>query len=328
MAKTAFATNSAETKKLWESTIFEEMEIENFFSKYEGSIVHVNEELEKTQGDLIRFAIAMRLTGNGVTSGVTLEGNEEKLTTYTQDVSLQEYAHGIRDRGPLDRQRAMFAIDEVSLKRLKVWGAEKQERLAFTAMATSPTRIIYPAGASSKATLTTSLKFTPDLVSWIKAGAKTGWNRTQNPIERVRVKGKGYYLCLIHPDVADYDLFNDPIMTQAKREAEVRSEENPLWTGADAIWNGVVFASHELVPIGLDAGSVGNVPWTRSFFLGEQALLKAKGKLPEVVAEEFDYGREHGFGWGMIVGYQKTQFNSKDFAFVAIDTARSQISDA
>ena len=327
MGKTAFATNSAETKKLWESTFAEEMEIESFLNKFEGTIVTVKDDLTKSQGDVIRCGLAMRLTGGGVTSGITAEGQEEKLTTYTVDVTLEEYFNAIRDRGPLDRQRAAFAIDEVSLKRLQVWGAEKQERLGFTALATSPTRTIYPAGATSKATLTTSLRINPDLVSWAKAGAKTGWNRSQNPIERVRVKGKGYYICLIHDDV-EYDLFNDPVFMQARREADVRSEENPIFSGAYAIWNGVVFHTHELVPIGLDAGAGADVPWSRCFFLGQGALLKAKGKAPEVVAEEFDYGREHGFGLGMVLGYKKAVYNSKDFAFVAIDVARSRISDA
>jgi hypothetical protein len=45
------------------------------------SIVHVKNDLTKSKGDRITYGIRMRLSGAGVTSGQTLEGNEESLVT-------------------------------------------------------------------------------------------------------------------------------------------------------------------------------------------------------------------------------------------------------
>jgi hypothetical protein len=118
MSKTALATGNALTKKVWEEKLFRDTVKESYFSKFMGadaeSVVQSKSWLEKTKGDNVTFGIRMRLTGSGVTSGTALEGNEESLTTYSYNLSLEEYANAVRDRGPLDRQRAVYNIDAES----------------------------------------------------------------------------------------------------------------------------------------------------------------------------------------------------------------------
>ena len=90
MAKTAFTTTSAETKKLWEEKFFRDSIKESFFSKFEGedpgNVVQVKRQLAKVQGDQVYFFIRYTPTNNGVGPGTAMEGNEDKLLTASNSV--------------------------------------------------------------------------------------------------------------------------------------------------------------------------------------------------------------------------------------------------
>jgi hypothetical protein len=115
--KTTFSTSNALTKKLWEENLFRDVEIESYFvsrfmSESENNVVQVATELTKNQGDQITFGIVPNLTGDGVTSGQILEGNEEGLGSYDYSIVLEQYRHATRTKGKLDVQRAMFSNPE------------------------------------------------------------------------------------------------------------------------------------------------------------------------------------------------------------------------
>lgn len=331
MAKTAFATGNALTKKLWEEKLFRDVVKQAYFSKFMSespdNIVTVKRQLEKQKGDAIYIGLRMRLSGAGVNSGEALEGNEEALTTYSMSVSLEEYAHAVRDRGPLDRSRVAFSIDDESVMALKDWGSEKIDKLCFDAIVASPTKIFYGGDATSTATIEEADVITPDLISKVKAAAKTGLNRTYVPIRPIKFEGKDYYILLVHPDVL-YDLEKDATFAQARREAELRGKDNPIFSGAYAVWNGVIIHDHENIPLATTWGAGSAFAGAKCVFMGAQALTWAWGMNPEVVAEEFDYKREHGYAWKMIAGVAKSKFNSLDYGSFGVYVARTQISDA
>ncbi len=191
MAKTTFATGDALTKKLWEEELFRDTLVAPYWSKFMGptknSLVYTKEDLTKDYGDRITFGIRMRPTGAGVTSGSTLEGNEEKLTTHSYNLTLEQYRHAIRDDGAMSRQRAMFSIDAESEQAIKDWGAEKIDDLMFTRVTTTPTRIAYLTDATTFATTTTpatasaaltaTSKLGPNFISFCRTYAQTGANR-------------------------------------------------------------------------------------------------------------------------------------------------------
>lgn len=342
MATTSFSTSNALTKKAWELKLFREAQKESYFSKFMGessdSLVYVKTQLEKDYGDKITFGIRMRLTGAGVTSGTTLEGNEEALTTYDHSITLEQYRHGVRDNGAMTRQRAMFSISKESEDALKDWGAEKIDTLCFSALEATPTQVAYKtnsttflytttAATASGALVAADSKLTLNFISFLKTLAKTGHNRAFNPIRPVKVGGRAYYILLVHPDVM-FDLRIDSGFQQAFREAEVRGPENPLFKGATAIWDGVVIHEHETVSIATNAGAGSNVPWSKCTLMGAQALCWAWGQRPEVVQETFDYGDQVGHAWGMISATNKPKFNSIDYGSLGVYVSRTQVSDA
>jgi len=99
--KTIFSTSNALTKKLWEERLFRDVEIESYFvsrfmSEDDNNVVQVQTDLTKEQGDQVTFGIVPNLTGDGVTSGQTVEGNEEGLLSYDYSVLLEQYFHRLR----------------------------------------------------------------------------------------------------------------------------------------------------------------------------------------------------------------------------------------
>lgn len=343
MAKTAFATDNALTKKLYDEKLFRDAVKETYFQKFIGttsdSLIMEKTELTKSKGDNVTMGLRMRLQGTGVVSGQALEGNEEKLVTYNQSVSLEQYRHAVRDDGEMTRQRAMFEIDVESQNALKDWGTEKIDQLIFNALFGSPTKVFYQisgtvahanslALARTKCTVAANSLLTPAFISAMKTYAKTGGNRSglTTPLRPIKVAGASYYVLLVHPD-AMYDLKRDTTFTQAMREAQLRGPSNPLFQGATAIWDGVVIHEHENVPI-ITTGGGGAIPMSDGLFMGAQAGLFAWGKRPEVKTKKFDYDNENGFAWGMIGKAAKSVFNSKDFGSFGVAVSRSAISDS
>jgi N4-gp56 family major capsid protein len=338
MAESAWATGNALTVKKWagrekmyRDTVKESYFLSTFGSKPNdkaaNNVLQVNTDLEAVDGDKVTFGIRMRFTGAGVTSGTDLEGKEEAMTTYDYSVTLEEYAHATKDKGPLDRKRPMFDVDSHARQGMTDWGAEKIDDLLFTALQASPTKIFYGGDATSVATLEAADLLTTTLISKVKTWARTGGNRTQTPLRPIKIDGKMYYVLLVHPDVL-YDLEVDSTFAQARREAEIRSKENPLFTGSYAIWNGVVIHSHENIDIYTNGGAGSNINYSTCSFMGAQSLVWAWGRRPMLVQKEFDYGRKHGVAWSVIGKAGKPSFNSKDYGAIGVYVARTKISDA
>lgn len=342
MAKTTFATDNALTKKVWEEKLFRDLPKESYFLPRFGgsgsdSIVQINSALTKTKGDKVTFGIRMRLTGAGTTGDETLEGNEEALSSYDYSLSLEQYRHAVRDAGAMSRKRPMFDISEESEGAIKQWGSEKIDELLFDALKATPSRVAYltASGTYLKTTsastafgaLTTSSLLEPNFISYVKTLAKTGLNRSIVPVRPVKVKGKEYYVLLVHPDVM-YNLKTNSSFQQAMREAEVRGGENPLFTGAAAIWDGVVIHEHENIEIGTNAGAGTNVPYAKCSLLGAQSLAWAWGEKPEVIQESFDYQNQMAYAIKMICAAGKPTFNSETYGSLGVYVARTQVSDS
>lgn len=339
MSKTTFATNDTLTKQVYEEELFQDVMIESWAAKFMGetknSLIQVKSDLTKEQGDKIIFGIRQLLTGDGVTSGQTLENNEERLTTYSYTLSLEQYRHAVRDNGAMSRQRAMFSIDNESRDALKEWGVQKIDKLCINALLASPTKTLYRdgvagafSGTATQSTAKTALtaansKITPNFITGLRAWAMTGGNAATYRIRPVTIDGKSYYVLLVNPAVM-YDLRTDSTFQSAMKDAQERGKENPLFRHSTAIWDDVVIHESERVALFTDGGG-GSVVGSHGVLCGAQALCWAWGKRGSIVQDEFDYGNEHGYAWEMIAKAGKPVFNSKDYATVGVTLAASSV---
>jgi N4-gp56 family major capsid protein len=340
MSKTTFTTNNPLTKKLWEEVLFRDIQIESFFvSKFMSedatNLVWVKTNLLKSQGDQITFGIVPNLTGDGVTSGQLLEGNEEALGSFDYSVTLEQYRHGTRSRGKLDVQRAMFSIPEVSRAKLKIWGAAKIDKLLVAALLASPTKILYrdgvagaPSGTSSAATAKAALtaansKLTPNFISAIKTWAETGGGGQTWRIDPVMVDGVANYILLV-PNACLYDLRIDSTFQTAQKDAMERGKTNPLFRNAVAVWDNVIIYQTERMPLFSDGGGAAVVGGFGAL-MGAQALVWAWGEKPNTIQDTFDYENETGWAWEMMAKPGKPVFDGKDYGSVAVCLAATDV---
>lgn len=364
--KTTMSTSDSARKIIWEESLFRDIVNGGYFLPrfaseaveslnngypFESSpdnIIQVTTKLEsrgrsKTMpGDKITFTLIPRIDPKvypGVRSGQTLENKEVNLSWYTCSLELERYRQGVSLGGVMDWQRSSFDIPDASRVHLKAWGVELMDLLCIEALDTSPTSVFYSTDgtvanstrttsyATAFSAITTSSKLTPELISLVKTWATTGGAHTagQVPLSPIYVDGEPFYVLLVHPD-ALFDWVTDSEVQQAHREARERGRENPIFKGAQYIWDGVVIHAYPNVTIGTNAGAGGNVPYAHCHFLGAQALLWAWGERPSIVERDVDYEEDFFAAWRMTARVAKPTFNSKDYGSVSVLVARRNIS--
>ena len=324
-ADTTVASGAAEAARAWSDEIWLEFPEAVFFGPYLkediNSIIEVKMELEKKQGELITFTLARQLSGDGVIGDGRLEDNEEAVSWYSDDVTLQQFRNAVRLAGKLSEKRTAFNQRKTAKQLLKDWLASFIDNRIFTTLATSPTRAVYGGDATSTATIENGDTLTLSTLS----RAKTLARKATPQIFPVMIEGGEYFLCVVTPDSL-YDLkISDPTWSQAQREAQVRGNKNPLFTGAEGIWDGVVIRSSTRTPVATDWGAGANLNGSENMMLGRQAGCFAWGRRPEWVEQSFDYANKIGFAIGAIFEITKATFNAQDNGAINIRTFRSNI---
>lgn len=355
MAATSYGVNHPLAVKLWSKKLFHESLSQTWVSKFIGkdanSLLCYQEDLQKSPGDRIRVGLRMLLTGDGVQGDGTLEGNEESLTTYYDDVVIDQLRHAVRVGGRMSEQRVPFSIREEGRMGLQDWFADRIDTWFFNQIAgnadqtdtrytgnnavTAPTATtgIFACGpvaalhtteASLSATTTHALKLSD--IDRAVAKAKTGSNGTAPRIRPVRVKGGSYYVLFIHP-YQTYQLRNATgttdwatIQQAAMQGGDVTG--NPIFTGALGMYNNVILHESDRVPV-VDDAVTANTSYRRAIFCGAQAAHitvgqgEATGKMTWV-EEMFDYDNQLGIAAGQISGLKKSIFNSMDFGTIVM----------
>jgi N4-gp56 family major capsid protein len=347
MASLNIGSSSDLTVEMWEEKSYREALKETFFQKFMSesgdSIVHLQRKLEKNRGDQVFYHLHERMTGNLITGDNTLEGNEDTLTTASDSITLEAYRFAGRYNALLTAQRAVFDVAKENERAVKARITEGIDNLIFSALRDrAPSTVFHLASgtltaqataATAKTNLTATDLITPTLIratkSYAVSGGESSDDRVIPPLTPVMVDGKKHYVLLVHPDVA-YDMKENSEYAQSIREAQMRGDSNPLFSGSVAMIDGVIIHEHENVHIAADAGSGGNVAYSECFFLGAQALLLAVGEKPKLISDSFDYGKEIGIGMEMILKAQKPQFTFKgtasiDFGSLGVYVARTNI---
>src|SRR5688572_5088363 len=129
MATTAYPVNHNLAVKLWSKKLYHDVIGEEFFKTFVGegsdSLIQLKTETSKGPGDRIRVGLRALLTGDGVQGDSTLEGNEEALSTYSDDVFINQIRHAVRSDGKMSEQRVPFSVREEARMGLKDWWSER-----------------------------------------------------------------------------------------------------------------------------------------------------------------------------------------------------------
>jgi len=350
MANTNYPVNHPLAQKLWSRKLFHEMigmsYVGRFMGTSDSSLIQIKTETQKDAGDRITVGLRRLLTGAGIQGDNTLEGNEEALTTYADNLFIDQIRHAVRSSGKMSEQRIPWEIREEIRSGLQDWWIERLEvsvanQLAgYTAesntiytgnnatlapsTANSVTRIIVGGGHATEASLSATTNHAISLADLDRAVA---YAKVQTPrIRPIRIDGKEMWVAFLHP----YQIY------QLRRDASTAGNffdvqkaqlqggkigDNPILTGASFIYNNVIVHEWDYLPNTVSATT--NSLYRRGVFCGAQAAIAAFGQgggLNKMDWQEelFDYGNQLGVEAGLILGVKKTQYNSVDFGTIVL----------
>lgn len=363
MAKKTVESTDAVTVKKWQEEAHREMFAKSYWARFTGEatptksgseakdgLVYVKRDLEKGQGDETTITFIPKLRNRARKNDQKMEGYEEELKHYTDTQKLDLYRLAVRTNGPLDIKRPVFDLMKEHKHFLTYGGAEELDRQCFEALKSSPTRTFYidtngivrntTTFATAKAGITDAASKLDDfeIFAYLKAFAKNGgYNHTtsyreQNPIPPIMVNGEPFYVLLVSEDVA-VSLRTSSAYEQANREARERSAKNPIFLGAEMVYNGVIVHTHEFIDLELDGGAGSDVPFSQCHFMGQGALTVRFGKRPYMTYGEFDYQKEKGHCWNAIWNVKKCKFqlddtsNQFDYGSFSVLFSRLRVND-
>ena len=325
----------------WDDDFFTEYVRQSRFKPYmgtdENSIIQVKEDLTKKRGDRLTYNLVNRLTNNGVTGSATLEGNEEALSQRAHLLTVDKIRNGVRI-SEMEEQKNAIDLRDAARSQLKVWIAEKTRDQTVTALGAIQTaygtqvsyaaaseaekdawlvdntdRVLFGAAivnhvsgdhSTSLATLdTTADLMEPEHISLMKRIAQSA-----NPkIRPIMTKGDEEWYVLFMGPLNLKHLKADAVWTQANREARERGKDNPLFRGADFVWDGVIIKEIPEISYLLNVGA-SSAEVEPCYLCGAQSLGIAWAKRTTSKTEEFDYGDKYGVAIEEIRGIEKLHF--------------------
>ena len=142
MSITAYGVNDPEARKAWSKIVaveaLDKTYIGQFIDKSDDAVSQEEGDLNKDKGDSVRFFLRAQLVGRGVQGDAQLKGNEEKLTTYADNVIIDQRRHAASAGGRMSRQRVPFNVRRECMDGLSDWAAELMDASFSTRSAATP----------------------------------------------------------------------------------------------------------------------------------------------------------------------------------------------
>jgi N4-gp56 family major capsid protein len=337
------------TPTLWDKMFFAEYIRANRFKKYmgtdENSMIQIKDSLTTKNGDSVNFAAVRRLVGAGVTGNTVLEGNEEILDQRSMKLAVAPIRHAVAV-SDWDEQKSTIELRDAAKTALKNWSMEKLRNDIIISLssvggipyatATSTQRNLWLASNSDRvrfgaaaanfssgvmatalATLdNTADKMTGAFLSLCKRQAQTASPHIR-PIMTNDTNDEEWFVAFL-PSLVFRDFRNDPAVLAANKDArprETRWMDNPMFSGGDMVWDGIIVREIPELPVLTGVGTAG-IDAAASFLCGAQAVGAAWAQRLRTTTNVRDYGYFHGVGIQEMRGVGKLQFGRD----AAVDT--------
>jgi len=340
MATTSFPLNHPQAVKHWSGDVFKEALKKTYAFKFmgagSGALCQVRNEM-KSEGDRVRVGLRVQLKGEGVQGDATLEGNEEALSIYHDDVYIDQLRHAVRSSGKMSEQRVPFSVRNEARDGLADWWSDRFDTGFFNQLTgntgesnvkrTGMQSTIAPSSNNVylEATSTASIDSTNEFgIGHIDYAVEIAEDGTSNyPIRPMKMNGQDYYCMFIHT-------FQKTSLRRGFSAGEWgdiqkaaisggQTTNNPIFSQSLGVYGDVIMHSSSRIPT-----PATNV--RRAVMCGAQAAAVAFGKGNSSgnkfswVEELFDYENQLGVAAGSIWGLKKMQFNNVDHATIVIPT--------
>jgi N4-gp56 family major capsid protein len=286
-----------------------------------------------------------------------LEGQEEDLKFYTDQVYIDQMRGGVNTGGRMTRKRTIHDLRKISRRRQGEWWARCFDELYFMYLSGSrginadyifPTtytgfannaltapdadHLMYSGENNSAtipttaATVTAACTMTPKTIdrAVTKATMMGGGTLATPQIQPIMVNGEEHFVLVMSP----YDEYNlrqsttgtgNPVawVDIQKAAAAAEGRNNPIFKGGLGLYNDVVLHKHKAVIRFNNYGAGLNLAASRSLFLGEQAAVCAFGS--PGTGLRFDWNEETRDNGNQVVITTNTIFGLKKTTFNSKD---------
>jgi N4-gp56 family major capsid protein len=359
MAQTIVAFGDPKAQKKWSANLAVDTRKKSYFENRfigtdDNNIIQRKTELETDAGDTISFDLCVQMRNKPTYGDARLEGKEESLKFYTDQVIIDQVRHAASAGGKMSRKRTAHDMRMIAKNRLGDYFARLVDELFFMYLSgarginqdfiedtgytgfagnsfTAPdaAHIVYGGSATSKATIANTDKMTTTVIE--KAQTKALMMQALDPsvanMVPVTNGADDQYVVIMSP-FQEYDMRTNSTTGQwldiQKAAAAAEGRANPIFKGALGMLNNVVLHKHRNVVRFNDYGSGANLDASRALFLGRQAAMVAYGTAGGLryswEENTKDYGNEPTVASGFIGGIKKTTFNGKDFGVITLDT--------
>ncbi len=343
----------------WSTSLFFEMLAKSYFErKFVGTnpnnVIQRLTDLESGPGDRVDYDLSVQLRGKPTYGDNRVEGKEENLKFFSDEVNIDQMRHAVSAGGRMTRKRTAHDLRKTGRDRLSDYWAKFMDEMVFIYLsgargihedyiestdwqghagnrvqAPDEAHVVFGGDGASKATIEVTDTFDRSIVerAEVKARMMRALDPTLANMLPVSIGGESHYVTVMSP-FQEHDLRNSDTggwLEIQKAAAAAEGRNSKLFKGGLGMINNVVLHSHESVVRFTDYGAGGNVHAARALFMGRQAGVVAygtKGGLRFNWKEDTkDYGNEPSVAAGTIVGIKKTRFNDKDFGVLALDTA-------
>ena len=278
--------------------------------------VQVLPHLENDAGDQIAYDLVLQLKMQPIEGDNVLEGNEEGLKFYTDQVYIDQARGGVNTGGRMTRKRTIHDLRKVARARQGEWWSRIFDELFFLYLsggfrtsgsgaatfanadytyqsgyagfaansfsAPDVDHQAYASTATSFATLTSAMRLgLPEIDKMVARAEVLGGGVSEIPaLQPLNIDGEDTYVLVMHPWQA-FDLRTNTATGQwldiQKAAAASEGQKNPIYKGGLGKYNDVVLHKHRAVLRRTDAGAGANVPAARALFMGRQAAVCAFG---------------------------------------------------
>ena len=360
MSQTVVAFGDPKAQKKWSANLAVDARKKSYFENRfigtdDNAVIQRKTELETGAGDRISFDLCVQMRNRPTYGDQRLEGKEESLKFYTDEVIIDQVRHAASAGGKMSRKRTAHDMRMLAKNRLGDYFSRLVDELFFMYLsgarginqdfieasdytgfagnsfdAPDASHQLYGGSATSKASLTSGDKLTTTVIE--KAINKAEMMQALDPkvanMVPVTNGADNQYVLLMSP-FQEYDLRTNSTTGQwldiQKAAATAEGRKNPIFLGGLGLLNNTVLHKHRNVIRFSDYGSGSNVAAARALVLGRQAAVVAYGTANGMryswEENTKDYGNEPTVASGFIGGIKKTRFNGKDFGVLSIDTA-------
>lgn len=353
---------SASERQKWSNTYWSEYIRESGFMPYmrrsSNSIFRILTGGETGGASIVNVPLIGRLKGRGVRDSEVLEGNEEDLENFNDQVRTRWIRNGVVVPKSTSYRTEMDLLG-AARDGLKNWATENMRdsiigelgsivipgaadanglagtdsSVAYadatagqrnTYLVNNTDRILFGASKANSssgvwATALATIDNTADKLSTAMISLAKRMAKTADPhIRPFRTEDGREYYVLFTPSLAFRDLQGDAAMQQANRDARARGIDNPIFQDGDLIWNGVIIREIPELPV----ISNGTIDVARSYLCGQSAIAIAWEQQPTPRSDpDRDYGFRPGVATEELRGMKKVSWGGKNYAVVEVITA-------